>query len=102
MAHRRRKARSRAPSRRPRRLLKMKMKMPRVGVNLRWMVAPFAALARRCNAHVMRRSLIGLSWLAAVGACVSGWVLGVPRLQAFAAQQRFASKVEVRFLHTPA
>jgi hypothetical protein len=96
---RRRKAKLKSTSRKPHRSLKMRM--PRVRINLRWLTAPVAALFARCDARVLRQSMVGVAWLAAVAAVVGAWVLGVPRLQAFAAHERFAGTIEVRFLDPP-
>ena len=37
--------------------------------------------------HVIRQSAIGLAWLALASGIVLAWMLGVPQLQAFAAQR---------------
>jgi hypothetical protein len=92
---RRRKARSRtAKSRRS-------WKLPRFRLSLRWLAVAWAMLRARLNPGVLRRGAVGISWTAALAVIVGSWILGVPRLQAFASQQRYSREVHVRFLNAP-
>ncbi len=75
--------------------------MPRLRFALRPLLAPIALAATRFNVETLRRSTIALSWLAFLSVLVAAWVLGVPRLQAFASQAHQAGDVHVRFVKPP-
>ncbi len=94
---RRRKARSN--SNKPRRRA---LKMPSIGASLRNSFARVSARFNEANPHVVRQSLVGLAWVLAVAVVVGAWIIGVPRLQAFASHDRFAGRIEIRFVNTPA
>lgn len=65
----------------------------RFRLNLSWIKMP--------DMYVLRRSAVGMAWLLTIGGLIAGWVISVPKLQAFASQQRFADQVEVRFIDPP-
>jgi len=91
---RRRKTRSTGSSRKP-------WRAPRIRVVLRTLAAPFVLLARRLNAASLRRMSTGMSWVAAIAVLTLASYFGVPRLQAFASQERFAQHITVRFIDPP-
>lgn len=49
-----------------------------------------------------RRTLNGAAWLAGIAALVAAWIFGVPRLQAYVAEHRPVTELEIRFLDPPA
>lgn len=91
---RRRKARTTRAARKP-------WRVPRLRVGLRAIATPFAMLAAKINAQSLHRLSIGLAWSVAAGLLALGWLLGVPRLQAFASHERFAEHINVRFIDPP-
>lgn len=76
-------------------------KVPRFRLSLRWLAVLWAAIRARFDAGVLRRAGIGASWITGIAAVAGACMLGVPRLQAFASQQRFAREVHVRFVDPP-
>jgi len=93
---RRRKARSNTGSKARRR-----WSLPRFRFTLRWLAVALAALKSRLHAEALRRMGIGLAWMIALAALAAGWIVGVPQLQAFASQARYAHEVHVRFVDAP-
>src|SRR5688572_15708815 len=91
---RRRKARS---TRSPRK----SWRAPRVRIALRTLLTPLAMMFAKINAASMRRMSMGLAWTAAIAVLAVAWLVGVPRLQAFASDQRFAEHITVRFIDPP-
>ena len=76
-------------------------KLPRFRLSLRWLAVALAAVRSRLNAQSVRRLSAGLAWVAGIGILAAAWVFGVPRLQAFASQQRFSRQVHVQFRNPP-
>lgn len=68
----------------------------RFKLNLSWITIP--------DKHTLQRSGVGLAWVMVVAAVVIAWVLGVPKLQAFASQREFIDPhdVTIRFVNAPA
>ena len=48
-----------------------------------------------------RRALVVATWVLVGGVFVAAWVLGVPRLEAYASAQQWHGEVEVRFVDPP-
>ena len=48
-----------------------------------------------------RSALAAAGWVLAAGGLVAAWVLGVPRLEAYASARQAAGEIEVRFLDPP-
>jgi hypothetical protein len=76
--------------------------MPSIGAAVSNLVARVSAKISATHPNVVRQSMIGVAWSVAIAAVVSAWILGVPRLQAFASHARFADRVEVHFVSIPA
>jgi hypothetical protein len=93
MARRKTKSRSSKP--------RQPWRVPRFRVALRTLATPFAVLAAKVNAQSLHRMTLGMAWTAAAIAVAAAWMLGVPRLQAFASNERFAGIVNVRFVDAP-
>lgn len=91
----RRKAKSRASK--PR----QPWRIPRFRIALRTLATPFGMAAAKLNAQSLHRMGMGMAWTAAVVAIIGTWMLGVPRLQAFASQERYSGSVNVRFVDPP-
>jgi hypothetical protein len=50
--------------------------------------------------HVVRGARVS-AWLAAIGVAMAAWIVGVPRLQAYASATRRATTMQVRFIDAP-
>lgn len=88
---------SKSKSTKPRRA----WRIPRFRVALRTLATPFGMAAAKLNAQSLHRVSIGMAWTAAIIAIIGAWMLGVPRLQAFASQDRYSGTTNVRFIDPP-
>lgn len=58
---------------------------------------------KRPSWNVIKRGAVAAAWLLGAAGAVAGWSLGVPKMQAFASQQRAAdpNEITIRFANAP-
>lgn len=67
----------------------------RFKLNLKWLSLP--------GWPVIRKSTLAIAWLACIAALIIAWILGVPKLQAFASQRNFVDphRITISFINPP-